>query len=116
VPTPNHRSQMERNAGFVVLWEFRIQLKKRRGFERIYGPDGVWAKFFRNGDGYLGTELIRDAEQLDRYITLDYWQSRKHYQVFKKQNRKMYQAIDERCESLTTYESEIGQFSRRIKE
>jgi heme-degrading monooxygenase HmoA len=108
--------QGSRDARFVVIWEFRIHLRKRRAFERAYGPDGEWAKFFRRGKGYVSTELIRDSQQPGRYITLDYWQSRKHYETFKKQSRKMYQTIDERCEALTTHEYEIGQFSCRIRE
>jgi heme-degrading monooxygenase HmoA len=110
------RKQTSRDSDFVIIWEFRIRRRKRREFERAYGPDGEWAKFFRTGKGYIATELIRDSQKPDRYITLDFWRSRKHYENFKKQNRKMYQTIDKRCEALTTHEYEIGQFSRRIKE
>jgi len=97
----------------VIVWEFRISSAKRRAFERAYGPDGEWAKFFRKGKGFLGTELIRDANDAGRYLTLDFWKSRKDYERFKRQNREMYQLIDQRCEAFTTKESEIGQFSRR---
>jgi heme-degrading monooxygenase HmoA len=100
-------------SGFVIVWEFRIRTAKRREFERTYGPDGDWASFFRKGKGFLGTELIRDAHHAERYLTLDFWKSRKHYEQFQRQNQDMYQLIDQRCESLTTQESEIGQFSRR---
>ena len=31
-------------------------------FERAYGMDGEWAEFFRQGRGYIGTELLRDVE------------------------------------------------------
>jgi heme-degrading monooxygenase HmoA len=110
---PISARQLGKKSGFVIIWEFHIRPAKRRGFERAYGPDGEWAKFFRKGKGYLGTELTRDENQPDRYVTLDYWISRKHYEIFKKQNRKMYEIIDETCEPLTTQESEIGQFSRR---
>jgi heme-degrading monooxygenase HmoA len=113
VLTPSHRSQIERQSAFVIIWEFRINLRKRRAFERAYGPDGDWAKFFREGKGYLGTELIHDTQQPDRYLTMDYWKSRANYETFKKQNRKMYEIIDQKCEALTTKEVEIGKFSRR---
>jgi heme-degrading monooxygenase HmoA len=113
VLTPSHRSQIERQSAFVIIWEFRINLRKRRAFERAYGPDGDWAKLFREGKGYLGTELIHDTQQPDRYLTMDYWKSRANYETFKKQNRKMYEIIDQNCEALTTKEVEIGKFSRR---
>jgi len=110
---PSSRSHAGTKAGFVVVWEFRVNPRKRRGFERAYGPDGEWATFFRKGKGFLGTELIRDAHDATRYLTLDFWKSRKHYERFKSQNREMYQLIDQRCEAFTTKESEVGQFSCR---
>ena len=110
---PMRRSPFGKMSGFVIVWEFRIRTAKRRAFEFAYGPNGEWGTFFRKGRGFLGTELIRDAHNASRYVTLDFWKSRKHYEAFKKQNREMYQLIDERCKSLTTQESEVGQFSRR---
>jgi heme-degrading monooxygenase HmoA len=110
---PGSRSHARTKAGFVVVWEFRIRATKRRAFERAYGPHGEWATFFQRGKGYLGTELIQDSQRSDRYLTLDFWKSRKLYENFKKQNRETYQTIDEKCEALTINESEIGQFSRR---
>jgi heme-degrading monooxygenase HmoA len=112
---PTSRSHVGIKASFVVVWEFRIRATKRRAFERAYGPDGDWAMFFQKGKGYLGTELIRDEQDADRYLTLDFWKSQKHYERFKRQNRKIYQLIDQRCESLTANESEIGQFSRPLR-
>jgi heme-degrading monooxygenase HmoA len=113
VLTPSHRSQIERQSAFVIIWEFRINPRKRRAFERAYGQGGDWAKFFKTGKGYLGTELIQDAQQPDRYLTMDYWLSRANYETFMKQNREMYKIIDHRCEALTRKEVEIGKFSRR---
>ena len=110
---PRRRSHFGKIPGFVIVWEFRIRTPRRRMFERAYGPDGEWAKFFRTGKGFLGTELIRDEDDANRYLTLDFWKSRKDYERFKRQNQEMYQLIDQRCESLTTQESEIGQFSRQ---
>ena len=110
---PTSRSPFGKNSGFVIVWEFRIRTVKRRVFERAYGPDGEWAALFRTGKGFLGTELIHDDEDPNRYLTLDFWKSRKHYERFKRQNREMYELIDRRCEAFTSKESEIGQFSRR---
>ncbi len=95
---------------FVVVWEFRGRSGKRRDFERIYGPDGDWAKLFRSGKGYIRTELIRDIETPRRYLTLDFWTSRQAYARFKKENRTEYQAIDEKCASLTEGEALVGEF------
>jgi heme-degrading monooxygenase HmoA len=106
--------QGSRDAGLVIIWEFHVSPRKRQVFERAYGSNGEWAMFFQTGKGYLGTELICDSNEPDRYITLDHWKSRKHYEIFKRQNRKMYETMDEKCEALTTKEVEIGMFSRVI--
>jgi heme-degrading monooxygenase HmoA len=81
-------------------------------FEKTYRSRGEWAQFFCKDESYLGTELLHDPDQANRYITLDFWRSRSAYQHFKTKQRDTYQMIDERCESLTTHEAEIGQFSR----
>src|SRR4029077_20858539 len=106
---PTRRSPFGKIAGFVIVWEFHIRAAKRRTFEGAYGRGGEWAKLFRAGKGFLGTELIRDAEDPNRYLTLDFWKSQKHYERFKSQNRKKYEVIDESYEALTIRESEIGQ-------
>jgi heme-degrading monooxygenase HmoA len=95
---------------FVILWEFRVRPGKRREFKRVYGPDGVWAKFFRGGKGYIRTELARDWRTPRRYLTIDVWSSRAAYLRFKRKNRIEYQVMDERCGSLTENEAQIGEF------
>ena len=95
---------------YVVIWEFRVGENSREQFEEDYGPQGVWAQFFQRGEGYLGTELLRDAAVTGRYLTIDRWTSQLAYQTFQTQQHAEYQAIDRRCESLTERESRMGAF------
>jgi ribosomal-protein-alanine acetyltransferase len=95
---------------FVVIWEFRVRKAKRKEFEKAYGPEGDWVKLFRRDPAYLRTELIRDRDKPVRYVTLDFWSSRKAYQQFKKKNREEYAAIDKKCESMTLSEKLLGEF------
>jgi len=95
---------------FVIVWEFRCRQARRREFQNAYSSNGTWARFFRRGEGYLRTELLRDREDPLRYLTIDVWRSRKAYEQFKKQHRDEYQAIDRQCESLTEVEQKIGEF------
>jgi ribosomal-protein-alanine N-acetyltransferase len=96
--------------GLVIVWEFRVYPSQRRIFEKIYGPEGEWERLFRRNEAYIRTELIRDAKTPARYLTLDFWSSRKAYQKFKVQNRKEYATIDKKCESLTVSEKCLGEF------
>lgn len=99
---------------FVIVWKFRVRSGKRREFERVYGPKGAWAKFFRSGNGYIRTELVRDLKTPRRYLTLDFWGTREAYLRFRKENRAEYHAIDQKCLSLTEGEVLIGEFQRSI--
>jgi quinol monooxygenase YgiN len=103
-------AKQKKSPVFVIVWEFRVRPNKRRAFEKAYAPNGFWGTLFRRGNGYVRTELIRDRENPQRYLTIDVWVSRQAYERFKKRNRTEYLAIDKECESLTRSEKLIGEF------
>lgn len=82
----------------------------KSAFEKSYGPEGVWARFFRTGEGFVATELIVDES--GRYLTIDYWVSEETYDKFRAQHAEGYQKIDAECEAMTESEMEIGRFAR----
>jgi len=79
-------------------------------FARVYGPHGEWAQLFSKGKGYRGTELLRDAPETQRYVTVDTWDSLDDLTLFKEQHQEAYAALDRRCEAFTEYEELIGNF------
>lgn len=95
----------------VILWEFQARRGREAEFERAYGPDGTWANFFRQGEGFLGTELWRDQEKAGRYMTVDRWTTREAFEKFRAAHLDEYQAIDRRSEALTEREAQIGAFA-----
>jgi heme-degrading monooxygenase HmoA len=89
----------------VLALFFSYEARDPTEFERAYGPDGEWAEFFRDGDGYIGTELLRDVENPGRYLVIDRWESREAYQRFVELQRKEYmRRVDE---SAFYYDSEL---------
>ncbi|MGH9832440.1 MAG: antibiotic biosynthesis monooxygenase family protein [Blastocatellia bacterium] len=95
---------------FIILWQYRVRSELASDFERLYGPDGVWAQLFRLGEGYLGTELLRDRNDASRYLTVDRWVSRESYEAFRTARSDEYLAIDRETERLTLDEQLIGSF------
>jgi heme-degrading monooxygenase HmoA len=93
---------------YVIVWEFRIRQGAEAEFVERYGPDGTWARFFRNGRGYIRTELVRDVADTQRCLTLDYWQSEEEFKTFREQNRAEYERLDRECERLTKRETCLG--------
>ncbi len=92
----------------VIVWEFRVRKGREAEFEQAYGPTGEWAELFKRGEGYLGTELLRDTANRQRYVTIDLWTSPAAYEAFRSRWRQEYEAIDRLCEALTEHEALLG--------
>lgn len=95
----------------VVVWEFRVQPGRTPEFERAYGPDGNWARLFRRSPGYRGTELLRDPQEPQRYLTLDRWDDISAFEAFKAGHGEDYNALDQACEPLCAEERLVGRFA-----
>jgi heme-degrading monooxygenase HmoA len=95
---------------YVIAWEFRVRQDKLVEFEKKYGPEGAWARFFRGSAGYIRTELVRDVAIDFRYLTLDYWQSEEDFKRFREQNLAEYERLDKEFEGLTESETRLGAF------
>jgi len=94
---------------FICIWEFRVISGCERDFERIYAPDGDWAKLFRMSPNYAGTDLYHDVTDARRYLTIDRWSSRAAFAELKSRWRDEYLALDGRCSCLTDAEQLIGE-------
>ena len=66
----------------MIALVFRYEVRDPEAFERAYGAEGEWAEFFKRGDGYIGTELLRDLEEPDRYLVIDRWVTAAAYNDF----------------------------------
>ncbi|HET9598932.1 MAG TPA: antibiotic biosynthesis monooxygenase [Anaeromyxobacteraceae bacterium] len=97
----------------VRLWAFRVPPDRRADFERRYGPGGDWAALFAQGAGWLGTELLADAAEPGRYVTVDRWESAAAWDAFRARFAAEYEALDSECESLGASEEMIGAFEER---
>ena len=95
---------------YLAVWEFRVKPESIAEFERVYGPEGQWARLFRRSNEYLGTELLQDRECPGRYLTIDRWASHEALQRFKQEFAAKYAALDKKCERLTESEDLLGDF------
>ena len=96
---------------FVVVWQFEIAEENIPAFEAAYGPDGAWARLFRNAPNYLGTELLRDAYVPLTYLTIDRWASENDFRAFRKAHDPEYESLDRSSDSLTSRETRIGAYA-----
>ena len=74
----------------MIALVFRYDVRDPEAFKDAYGPNGDWAQFFRHGTGYIGTELLRDVDEPDRYIVIDRWESIDAYNLFVAEHQTEY--------------------------
>jgi heme-degrading monooxygenase HmoA len=74
----------------VIALVFRYEVRDAEEFERVYGSNGEWSAFFRQGAGYIGTELLRDVDEPERYLVIDRWESVDAYNTFLEEHRDEY--------------------------
>ncbi len=95
---------------YVIIWEYQAKADLVIDFEKTYSTSGEWAKLFKQGEGFLGTELLRDEKYPHRYITIDRWVSSKDYETFLSQWKAEYAVLDAQCETLTEQETLLGEW------
>jgi heme-degrading monooxygenase HmoA len=95
---------------FEIVWEYEVRTEQAAAFEALYGPDGDWARLFRQADGYVETRLFRDTARPTHYLTVDRWLSRAAYEAFAQTAGPAYAALDLRGEELTVREHRLGTF------
>jgi quinol monooxygenase YgiN len=93
---------------YRIIWQFDAEPDRVTEFEREYGEEGVWARLFRAGEGYLGTELFRSTDDPARFVTVDRWSSRAAYDAFRAARAQEYAAVDAECARLTRAEELIA--------
>ena len=92
----------------MIVWEFRTRVGVEAEFIEQYGPEGVWARLFRQSEGYIRTELLRDVADERRFLTLDYWKSEEDFSRFQRQHSAEYERLDKELEKLTEQEMRLG--------
>jgi heme-degrading monooxygenase HmoA len=98
---------------FVILWEYRVRRERLPEFEAAYGPEGEWVQLFRRAEGFVETELWQDREDRTRFVSVDKWLTRQHYDAFRVRFDDEYLAIDARTEKFTASEKRLGLFEAR---
>ena len=93
----------------AAVFEYEVDPAGVAAFEAAYGPDGDWARFFRTGDGYLGTDLWR-APEGRRYLLVDRWRSAADYDAFLAAHAEEYRRRGDSAQSLYRAERALGRF------
>jgi heme-degrading monooxygenase HmoA len=93
---------------YTIIWRFTVKPDAIPVFENHYGADGSWVHLFRAAPGYVGSELLRDVNKPNIFITFDHWRSAEDFVAFNPQANTAYEALDRQCDALTLYEEKLG--------
>ncbi|NOH02890.1 MAG: antibiotic biosynthesis monooxygenase [Chloroflexi bacterium] len=93
---------------YIIIWEFQVETEQLIDFETAYASNGTWEELFKKSPAYLGTELLRDENDPNRYLAIDRWVSKGDYEAFRSQWKDEYEALDRECEGMTERESLLG--------
>lgn len=92
---------------FVRIWDYDVPDEFMAAFRAAYGARGAWAELFRRAPGFLGTELYRDGNRGDRFLTIDRWRSEQHWRSFQAAFGSAYEALDARLDGLAMAERSL---------
>lgn len=95
---------------FAYIWQYQVDKSRRDEFLAAYASDGVWARLFSRDPAYIETILLQDADDDDRFMTIDYWASKAARDAFRQKYAAEFSALDELCEKFTRREDLIGDF------
>ena len=96
---------------FAYVWQYTVKPERLAEYLAAYRPDGAWAELFARDAGYLRTELFRDVDGADRYVTVDYWTSRAARDAFRERFAEEFSALDSACEDYTLEETFVGDYA-----
>lgn len=94
----------------MIALVFRYEAREPEAFEAAYGPDGDWARFFREGGGYIGTELLSNLDEPGRYLVIDRWESVDAYNTFLAEHQAEYVRLSDESRFAYIQELRFGAF------
>jgi hypothetical protein len=68
-----HREGESEEDMIAVLWQFDVKKGLESQFEEFLGANGEWTKVSRHTRSYLGSSFLRDQNQPQRYLVIEYW-------------------------------------------
>jgi heme-degrading monooxygenase HmoA len=92
----------------AIIWRYSLAPDAEPRFREVYGPDGDWARLFRQAPGFVRTDLL--AGEDGGFATIDYWRDAASFAAFKAEFGAAYARLDAACEPLTSREQPLGVF------
>jgi hypothetical protein len=93
-----------------IVREFVVKETYRGQFELAFGPGGFWGKLYSQCSGFKGTTVLRDTEQLKRYLVIDMWDTQSHWRQAQIDHKSDYNDLHASLAEWTESSIEVGKF------
>ena len=92
------------------VWKFKPPAGREDEFQRAYSGSGHWARLFEQAPGYLGTVLLRPTKPGAWWLTIDRWETERHFDDFQSEFGVEYRGLDLALEGVAGEEAFVGAF------
>jgi len=62
----------------------------------VFGRDGIWARFLRQAEGYIATEVKYESVGDGRYRVRDFWSGHRGFEIFRERYSEDFAEFDRR--------------------
>ena len=62
----------------------------------MFGRDGIWARFLRQAEGYIATEVKYESVGDGRYRVRDFWSGHRGFEIFRERHSEDFAEFDRR--------------------
>jgi hypothetical protein len=78
----------------VVDRRFWVADGRRAEFENVFRTDGIWARFLRQAEGYVATEVSCESSEDGRYRVRDFWSWHRKFEIFRERYSEDFASFD----------------------
>jgi heme-degrading monooxygenase HmoA len=95
----------------AIMWQFTVKDGREDDFEQFFGADGEWNATNRLTRSFLGTSFLRDQNNQQRYIVIEYWSEMVVYEQHRAYRSDSLDKVEERRDMLVDAAEPMGVFT-----
>jgi quinol monooxygenase YgiN len=95
----------------AIVWQFDVKQGREAEFEQFYGVDGDWTAMNRHSRSYLGSSFLRDQNQSQRYMVIEYWSEMLVYEQHRTYRSDVTASVEDRRATLVEAVEPMGVFT-----
>jgi hypothetical protein len=77
----------------------------------VFGPDGIWARFLRQAEGFVATDVKQELPDDGRYRVRDFWTGHRGFEIFRERYSEQFSRFDQEIlEGLVEKQQFVGAY------